>query len=248
MKTGLRQFTPQLTDIPADAVFTGTAPDEGGTHFTTGLGLLGNGDWGDCYWASAAREGVTLSRIAGRDRTFTETSVLDGYKGYLGVKTLTQQVDQGTDAREGAKYRVAHGVPDANGKGDRIGAYAFETDPHKIPALVSAFGAATLCIDLTEGNEQEFGDAEKEGRPFVWDLSHGTKVAGGHAIPVTYWTADGLGVNSWDREGIVTWDYLAKYMQTTVVYFSAAILGADGESPTGLDKAKLLEMVREVSG
>lgn len=257
MKKGLRDFTPLPTDIQAASVFTATAPAEGGTHFTTGLGLLGNGEWGDCYWAAAARGALTEAKIAGRPGpTFSELSVLSSYAGYLGVMKLTTQADVGTDAREGAKYWAKSGISDEHefdqhyqepgDGGHRIGAYAFETDAQKIPALVNALGSATLCIDLLSGSESEFAAAEKEDRPFVWDVSNGGSVAGGHAIPVTYWTPQGLGVNSWDREGIVTWDYLAKYMQTTLVYFSGALLTPEGVGPTGLNKEKLRALVQEV--
>jgi len=248
---GLRDFTPSDKDIAVSAVMSPPTVDkEGGTHFTTGLGLLGNGKWGDCYWASRAREGHTLSKIAGRNRGFTEAPTVSTYAAYLGLKSvsdLNEKTDQGTDAREGAKFSTTHGSLDENGKPMYIGAYAFESDPEKIPALIAALGVGTLCIELTEECEEEFDEAEKENRQFVWDTKLGTNVAGGHAVPVTFWTPDGLGVNSWDREGIVTWEYLAKYMQTTVVYFSAAQLGPSGTAPDGLDKQKLLDLIHEVT-
>lgn len=251
MKKGLQRFTASPTDIQAAAVFGGTVPTEGGTHYSTGMGLLGNGDWGDCYWASAARESRTLARIAGRSgAVFSEDSVVATYAAYLGlsdVDQLSEHTDQGTDARAGAKFRTKSGIADSASRGHRIGAYAFENDAQRVPALVDALGAATLCIDLTSECEQAFAAAEKENRPFIWDPKLGTTIAGGHAVPVTYWTPQGLGVNSWDREGIVTWDYLDKYLQTTVVYFSAAILDQDGASPSGLNKSKLIELVQEVS-
>lgn len=249
---GLRDFTSSDSDILVSAVAQAlpVVPKEGGTHFTTGMGLLGNGTWGDCYWASAAREGRTLSKIAGRDRNFNEQNTVASYAQYLGLKSadeLSSRNDEGTDAREGAKFRTQYGVLDLNDKGDRIGAYAFESDAEKLPAIINALGAGTVCIDLLSGCEDEFNAAEREGRPFVWDVSNGGKVAGGHAITGHYWTPDGIGVTSWDREGIITWDYLAKHMQTTVVYFSAAILDTDGTTPAGFSKTRLLELVKEVT-
>lgn len=244
---GLRDFTPAATDIKTDQVFSGTAPAEGGTHFTTGLGLLGNGTWGDCYWAAVARLAHSASKIGGRNRPVDEPHTVETYEGYIGKK-LTQQTDEGTDARAGAKYLVEHGILDSNGTPARISAaYAFESDATKLPALINAGLDVIVCIDLTQGNEEEFNTAEAAGTDFQWDLTHGTKVVGGHAIPATFWTPDGIGVNSWDREGIVTYDYLAKYMQTAVVYFSSAILAKDGEAPSGLDKEKLLALVAEVT-
>lgn len=249
---GLRDFTASDTDIQVSAIAQAlpVVPKEGGTHFTTGLGLLGNGRFGDCYWASAAREDVTLVKIAGRQRHFSETSTLDTYAKYLGLDSaddLTSRNDQGTDAREGAKFRTQTGILDVNGHGARIGAYAFENDAEKLPAILNALGAGTVCVELTGGCEDEFNAAEQEGRPFVWDVQSGDKVVGGHAITGHYWTPDGIGVTSWDREGIITWDYLAKHMQTTVVYFSAAILDSSGTTPAGFSATKLREIVKEVT-
>lgn len=240
---GLRPFTAHSTDIPVSAVFSGTAAGEGGTHFTTGMGLLGNGTWGDCYWAAAARAGHTFGKINGRNRPFDESHTVATYERYLGTK-LTKATDEGTDARAGAKYLVDHGILDARGKPAGISAYGFEADPHNLPALIDALGAVIVCVDLTAGNEEEFNRAEREGRPFVWDPKNGARLVGGHAIPATYWTPEGIGVNSWDREGIITYDYLSQYMQTTVVYFSAAILGKGGTAPDGLDREKLIQLVQ----
>lgn len=243
---GLQSFTPAPTDIAVDKVFSGTAPAEGGTHYTTGLGLLGNGTFGDCYWAAVSRILHSNSVIGGRNRGVTEAQTLATYEGYLGKK-LTAQTDEGTDARAGAKYLAKNGSLDANGTPAHIGAvYAFEADATKLPALVNAGLGVIVCIDLTQGNEEEFNTAEEKGVDFQWDLTHGTKVVGGHAIPSTFWTPAGIGVNSWDREGIITYDYLAKYMQTAVIYFSGSIFDGSGETPAGLNKEALLKLVEEV--
>lgn len=244
---GLRDFTASDSDIQTSAVFTaGSVPAEGGTHYTTGMGLLGNGTWGDCYWAASGRLGHTDSVLGGRDRGYNEAETVLTYEGYLGKK-LTQQTDEGTDARAGAKYLVQHGINDMHGTPWHIGAYGFESDATKLPGLINAGLGVIVCIELTEGNEEEFNTAEREGVDFQWDLTHGNKVVGGHAIPGTFWTPDGIGVNSWDREGIVTYDYLAKYMQTAVVFFSSSILDKDGDAPDGLDKEKLIALVEEAT-
>jgi hypothetical protein len=153
-------------------------------------------------------------------------------------------LDVGTDARAGAKFRRENGIQDVHGHNHYIGAYAFENDPHELPALIDALGAVTVCVELTEECEREFATAERADQDFVWS---GTgNVAGGHAISGVYWTPEGIGVVSWGREGIITYDYLARYMQTAVVYFTRGALEDDGETPAGLDKAKLVSLVKEV--
>lgn len=251
MKKGLRDFTPQPTDIAVGAVWTPQdTPDTGGIR---GLpwGMLGNDRWGDCYWASAAHEFMAIRSKSNHYPPFKTAGVLDAYGTYLGLygqKGLEANpaADRGTDAREGARYRRDRGVPDAGGHDHYIGAYAFETDPRQLPSLIDALGGVTVCVELTDECETAFGIAEEQGEEFIWDIGGDTNIAGGHAIAGTYWTPGGIGVVSWGREGIITWDYLERYMQTTVVYFSRAMLADNGETPAGLDKAKLVELVKSV--
>lgn len=249
MKKGLREFTAQPTDISVASVWT--PPSVASSGGTRGLpwGMLGNDRWGDCYWASAAHEFMAIRHREAAAPTFTDQGVLDAYGTYLGVYgraglEANPRVDAGTDARAGAKYRRDTGVPDAVGRNHYIGAYAFESDPRQLAPLIDVLGAVTVCIELTDENEREFGEAEREGSDFYWSGSG--SIAGGHAIAGTYWTPEGIGVVSWGREGIITYDYLEQYMQTAVVYFTRAQLGPDGRTPTGLDKAKLNELVKQV--
>lgn len=251
MKKGLREFTAQSTDIAvADVWSPPTVADSGGTR---GLpwGMLANDRFGDCYWASAAHEFQAIRHRVGRDPEFDDNTVLDAYGTYLGLYgraglEADPSADRGTDAREGARFRREHGIADAAGHTHRIGAYAFETDPRQLPALIDALGAVTVCVELTDECEREFGAAERAGEDFTWDISDG-EVVGGHAIAGIYWTPGGIGVVSWGREGVITYDYLERYMQTTVVYFSRAQLSPyTDESPEGLDKGKLIELVKEV--
>jgi hypothetical protein len=249
MKKGLRDFSAQPTDIAVSSVWTlSSVPDSGGVR---GLpwGVLGNDTWGDCYWASSAHEFQAIRHRVNATPSFDDQGVLDAYGDYLGLYgraglEATPNADQGTDAREGARFRREHGIQDAAGHSHYIGAYAFESNPRELPALIDALGAVTVCVELTNGCEEEFQEAEETGRDFVWE--QGGAVAGGHAISGVYWTPEGIGVVSWGREGVITYDYLERYMQTAVVYFTRGQLEPDGETPTGLNKAKLVELVKEV--
>lgn len=249
MKKGLRQFTAQPTDIAVSSVWQPPSVATSGGVRGLPWGMLGNDRWGDCYWASSAHEFQAIRHRVDAAPQFSEKGVLDAYATYLGLYGVggleaNPGADRGTDAREGARFRRKHGLADATGHIHYIGAYAFETNPHELPALIDALGAVTVCVELTEGCEQEFGEAEQVNRDFVWDVDG--PVVGGHAISGVYWTPDGIGVVSWGREGVITYGYLERYMQTAVVYFTRGQLEAGGETPAGLDKSKLVELVREV--
>lgn len=250
MKLGLRDHVPQTTDVQLSDVWE--APlDSQSSGGVRGLDwqMFGNDRYGDCYWASAAHEVMAEAHLAGRTPQFSVDNVLASYAAYLGVApTQLEQYDRGTDAREGARFRREHGVQDATGHGHRIGAYAFEYDYTKLPALISALEGCTVCVELTDSCEQEFQAAEQDGRDFEWNAACVSgNVVGGHAISGVFWDQRGVGVVSWGREGIISPEYLDKFMQTTVVYFSGSVLKG-GQSPRGLDKAKLLQLVQEVRG
>jgi len=217
--------------------------------------MLGNDKWGDCYWASAAHEFQAIRHRVGAVPRFDYEGVMDTYATYLGFSNRSglegdPSADQGTDAREGAKFRRQHGVADSTGHNHYIGAYAFENNPRELPALIDALGAVTVCVELTAQCEAAFGAAEREDHDFVWQGSG--RVIGGHAVSGVYWTPEGIGVVSWGREGVITYDYLERYMQTAVVYFTRGQLEPNfnekSVTPAGLDKSKLLELVKEVRG
>lgn len=251
MKTGLREFSPQPTDIAVGSVWSPPETAAEGGVRDLEWGVLGNDDWGDCYWASAAHEFMAIRHRVDAAPEFSDQSVLDAYGTYLGLYgraglEANPDADAGTDARDGARYRRDHGIADDKGHQHYIGAYAFESDPYQLPALIDAFGAVTVCVNLTTDAERAFSIAEQEKGDFTWDIGSLSPTVGGHAIAGTYWTPGGIGVVSWGREGIITYDYLEHYMQTAVVYFSRGELDSNGETPAGLDKEKLVGLVKEV--
>lgn len=210
--------------------------------------MLGNDRFGDCYWASAAHELDAQRAAVGAYPSFTDESVLNTYAAYLGVRgrgglEADTAADVGTEPRAGAKWRREHGISDANGHQHYIGAYAFESDPEKLLSLVYSLEAATLCFALPQSAEEAFDDYYDEK---VWDVESGSPIVGSHAVAAVG-AKDGqlVGV-SWGRPVTITDAFLAKYLQTAIVYFSRAVLGAEGDTPLGLDRNKLRQVVQEV--
>jgi hypothetical protein len=237
-KLGLKPHTPDERDIKLSAVYKAT-PSLPSTFGATGLdwGMLGNDTYGDCYWASAAHETMAQAHLAGRSPTFSDEHVLDSYAVYLGLyghQALNERNDEGTDAREGAKYRRKSGVEDTNGHGHRIGAFTFieEPDYNLIKSAVYDFEGVTVCVELPESAEERFESG-------VWDYVKGSSIAGGHAIAGTSVKNDKLYIVSWGEEVEMTEAFVEKYLQCVVVYVSGSVLNGEGKTVTGLDVAGL---------
>lgn len=250
-RLGLKPHTPDERDIKLTEVYraSSTPTDFGATGLD--WGMLGNDRFGDCYWASAAHEVMAEATQAGRNPQFAELDVLQSYSEYLGltsVSDLNERTDQGTDARQGAKFRKANGVKDNNGHGHRIGAFAFIESPdyNLIKSAVHDFEGATICVELPESAEEAFSAAEQGDGKYVWDYVSGSQIAGGHAIAGTSVREDELVIVSWGQEVVVTEAFIDKYLQCVVVYVSGSVLDAEGKSITGLDLSALRGKLAEI--
>lgn len=261
---GLKPHTPDERDIKLTEVYK-TSSDLPSDFGATGLdwGMLGNDEFGDCYWASAAHEVMAEATQAGRNPVFSTESVLSSYCGYLGLsdrKKLDEQTDEGTDAREGAKYRTELGVADQNqwanhyqepgAKGHRIGAYAFiEPGANAYQTILSAirdFEGVTVCVELPESAEEAFQRAEEGDGEYIWDYVAGSQIVGGHAISGVAVKNGQLVIVSWGQEVVMTEAFVEHYLQTVVVYVSGSILNGEGKSVDGLDLSALRSKLAEV--
>jgi hypothetical protein len=253
-KLGLRPHRPDPADIHLSSVYEKATelPDSFGA---TGLDwqMLGNDDFGDCYWASAAHEVMAEASQAGRAPQFDTTHVLNSYAAYLGLyggTALNEQNDRGTDAREGAKFRRREGVKDRLGRGHKIGAYAFiETPDYElIKSAVYDFEGVTVCVNLPQSAEDAFA-AYEEGHTdsITWDYVKGSPVIGGHAIAGVAVKDGKLVVVSWGQEVVMTEAFVEHFLQTVVVYISGSVLDGSGQSPHGLDVAGLKAALAQVA-
>lgn len=251
-KLGLKDHVPSEKDIHLTSVYTPhslLSPSYGATGLN--WGMLGNDRFGDCYWASSAHEVMAEAHLAGRNPVFDTENVLASYAKYLGLKSaneLNEQTDQGTDAREGAKFRAHTGVEDGSGHGHKIGAYTFieKPDYHLIKSAVYDFEGITVCVNLPESAEESFRVSEETGEPFVWDYVRGSSIAGGHAIAGVSVQNDSLYCISWGQEVEVTEAFIEHYLQCVVVYVSGSTLNGEGKTVEGLDHKALKEALAAV--
>lgn len=247
MKLGLLPRQPDERDVSLSTVYnpTRTLPDAFGVR---GLewGMLGNDEWGDCFWASAAHEVMAQAHLAGRSPQFSTAEVLNTYANYLGLfgaGGLSEQADRGTEPRAGAKFRRGPGVSDSSGHSHRIGAYVFEEVPDygRLLAAIYDFGAVTLCFDLPQSAEETFNQG-------VWDFHPGSAILGGHAVAGVARAESGQIVAvSWGEEVEITPAFIEHYLQCAVVYVSGSVLDGTGHAPDGLDKPGLLAALKDIA-
>lgn len=244
MKLGLNTYRPDERDIPLDAVYQPPRLPEDPSASPFGVrgldwGVLGNDEFGDCFWAAAAHETMTWAYLAGRRRNFVSGGVLRSYADYLGVDEVTEANDEGTYPDSGARFRRKYGVLDGNGTPARAGAYAFITKPSDqlIRGALYDFGAVNLCVDFP---------ASAWGAD-TWDYVEGAQIDGGHSVALTGVAETGNYVAvSWGREYEVTPAFIENYLQCVIVFFSASLL-LHGLAPDGLDKRSLLARLEELT-
>lgn len=254
-KLGLKPHTPSERDIKLSEVYSASTslPSSFGT---TGLdwGMLGNDEFGDCYEASSAHEAMAEADQAGRHPVFSKDSVLTSYAYYLGLKSLdelNEETDEGTDAREGASFRLKTGILDEAGHAHKIGAYAFiegnsASTYELIKSAVYDFGGVTVCVELPESAEEAFSKAEEGNGEYIWDYVKGSQIAGGHAISGVSVKDDQLVIVSWGQEVVMTEAFVEHYLQCVVVYVSGAVLNGEGKTINGFDRAALRAKLAEV--
>lgn len=243
MKLGLNRYRPDPRDIKVGQVYAPPEPVPDGPFGVRGLdwGMLGNDEYGDCYWAAAAHETKAMAHLANREPVITTENVLKTYADYLGVYEVTPENDEGTYPTEGASLRRKMGIITAAERQWRthIGAFGFLLKPDLplITRAIADFGAVTFCFDLPYS---AFGAD-------VWDYTPSAYDAGGHAVAgVARAESGNLVIVSWGEEHEVTPAFIEHYLQCVVVYFSSSVL-SQGVNIEGLDRTALLNRLTEIT-
>lgn len=206
-----------------------------------GWGMLGNDRYGDCVWAGAAHEHMLWSSAAGMPEMFTERLVLADYAACTGFDPADPATDQGTDVRKAMGYRRKIGVASDYGGRHRIEAYA-AIDPKDRTTIRTAlylFGAVGIGIEFPESAMDQFNAGKG------WSLVKGSKVDGGHYVPLVAYRGTPLLV-TWGKLISVTWEFLDAYCDEAWCALSPDAL-VKGRSLEGFDDKALLADLRTVS-
>lgn len=223
-----------LVDRLVDRSALPTPPDEFGhekVRRSTGWGMLGNDEWGDCVFAGGGHETELLTagtatgpkggvRFLTR-HTLSDYSAVTGFDENAGPPGQNP-TDQGTNVRDAAGYRRTTGLLDAHGTRHLLKAYlkASHEDPAELALIANASGVVGLGIAFPDSAMQQFDNGEP------WDVVAGEPdPQDGHYVVYA-------GRRRWRRFGdalmpvVLTWAhawpateaFLARYVDEAFVY------------------------------
>jgi len=198
---------------------------------------LGNADWGCCFWSAAFRYAMARRASVGTLTDFTAQaathSVLQAYAAATGFN-YSQDTDNGTDALAGMNFLQQTGLVMPDGATDKIGSYVW-VNPQDYETLLLAFN---LFDGLMVG--VEFPGSWEDAQ--VWDITT-DPIEGGHEIfgddDTLHPTADGIEINSWGDERLITPAAIAKFADEIAVVIAPDMLFSSGKSIAGFDNEQL---------
>jgi hypothetical protein len=198
-------------------------------------GVLGNADYGCCFWSGSAHEHMNWAAAAGRQANFTVNDVLGDYGAATGFTANDPSTDQGTDMQQGASYRRKVGILDSNGVRHQVGAY-LAIEPGNIQEHIVAsyiFGAVGIGIRFPNSAMDQFDN----GQP--WDVVKGSRVEGGHYVPLLGRKNGQFMISTWGALHPMTDAFLSEYNDESVVYISPDFLNDVAKTPEGFDMPRL---------
>lgn len=203
-------------------------------------GMLGNDQYGCCFWAGSAHETMVWNKLAGRNVSFTTANVLGDYGSATGFNASKPGTDGGTDMGEGAKYRQTVGIIDSTGKRHTVVASlalrAGDLEEH-LTALY-LFNVVGLGIMVPSC----FVDQFNAGKP--WDVSSDPgPMEGGHYIPLLARRGGALKVITWGKNQPFTPKAFGQYNDESVVYLTEENL-VNRKSPEGFDYDSLVADIK----
>lgn len=234
----LREDTAVLPKVPATFGVASEIPD-------SAWGMLGNDEWGDCFWAGRAHGTMVWTGYStGTPAPMSTAATLGDYAAATGFVERygppgANNTDQGTDPRAGLNYCTKVGVHDAHGHAHKLGAYVFGEPGNweHLLEMMLIFDVVGLGLRVPSNAQQQF----EAGQP--WQLVPGyglLPIEGGHWVE----GIDRVGhsmieVVTWGRRQRVARSWLAEYCDCLVGMFSAESLLA-GKDPAGLNTAAML--------
>jgi hypothetical protein len=208
---------------------------------TSGWGMLGNDNYGDCVFAGAGHETMLWNKMGGRDVSFNDASVLSDYSAVTGFNPADPSTDQGTDMEQAAAYRRKVGVVDDKGTRHTIAAYlAIEPgnlEDHLIALyLFEAVGIGILFPSYAM-------DQFNSGKP--WSYKRGGSIEGGHYIPLVGRRSTYTKLVTWGKCIPMTDAFFRHYNDESIAYVSWEMMN-NNKSQEGFDQQGLLNALNQL--
>ena len=203
--------------------------------------MYGNDQIGDCTAACAGHQVQAWTRYTGTEADIPAEDIIKLYSAVSGYDPSTGANDNGAVIQDVLTYWRKSGVPVA---GHKILAFAQLKDLSRVKDALWMFGSVYLGVNCPGSALQQFDNDEP------WDVVKGSKIVGGHAIPLQY---AGTGfcpyqVVTWGRLQGMTQAFMDAYVEEAWVVITADWLDKNGHTPEGLDLAQLGADLAELTG
>jgi hypothetical protein len=210
--------------------------------------MYGNDELGDCVPAGFAHVLGVETGNAGKLYTETLKQVISDYSAIGGYKPGHPETDAGCDEETALAFYCQHGF--ANGS-RAAGWLALDpNNPKQIAAAMYLFENLIFGVGLPEAWISPF--PETDG--FVWDAAGDSIPENGHCFVGVDLVPNGIVIDTWAIEGVVTWKAIAKYCsgnqggQLFVLITPDQIDKAKAKAPNGLDWAALVSAFDAMGG
>ena len=217
----IERYMPVLPPIPTAIDWTGNVPD---------WGELGNDTVGDCTCAAAGHLEMLWTSQASTEYIPSTADVLAAYSAITGYNPADPSTDQGANMLDVLNFWRNAGIA-----GHKIKAYA-AVNPANVPQIkssVALFGGLYAGVNLP----QSAIDATMAGQP--WTNVNDNNIAGGHAIPIVSYNLTSLTCITGGQKQIMTWAWLAKYMDEGYCVLSQDWFKPGGLTPSGFNMQTL---------
>lgn len=229
----------------------------GHAHLIKDWGMFGNDKCGDCAFAGAYHETMLWNAEAGKTVRVDDRTVVGQYSAFTGYDPSKTNMwgenpsDQGTIVTDLIKHRATVGLPDADGKMHKIGAYV-ALEPGNLTELWYAtylFDGVGVGVSFPE----EWMTAFNNGQP--WDRVQKPTPAGGHYICGVSQVNNMLGIVTWGRLHWMTPAGYQQFNDESYAYLSEERLaGGHGPGPqhvardiNGFNLAQLRADIAEIT-
>ena len=240
-KLGKREFVEDKRDLKfRDYVTVLPTPPVtfGHENLITNYGMLGNDQYGDCVIAGSCHETMLWTLEGSTEALFTDTLAISQYHTICGAG------DNGCDVRTVLDYRQKTGLIDSTKNVHKIGAYVAldQTNINEIKEAIYIFNAIGIGINFPASAMDQFN----AGQP--WTVVKGSKIEGGHYIPILGYDADYLYVITWGQIQKMDYNFFKTYCDEAWAILSTEMLNNSGLTPEGFNNTQLNADLTAITG
>ena len=234
LKYGSRSMVPAVTTVD---YLSGLPKD---------LGVMGNADYGDCYWAAIGHgDQIRTKFTTGTMVTQPADTILKWYSDGTGFNKNDPSTDQGSDPLSCFNYIEENGLLRADGSTLKL-LGVFEIDPRNTGDIMEAMDAGLGVMTGFSVPQSLEDDMDKS----VWQyVPSNSSIVGGHEVLVAKQLSPtaNRGLISWGRPTYEMepdfWD--AFVTQCTVCVWSDTF-AATGKSPFGMTEEQMVAEMQAI--